>query len=338
MTPNLRIEIEKLQTRKRKAYGEVMEILKQICFDNPEMYKKEPYGRIKTIKSIEKHVNDKNLSTIEEVFDQVDDIAAMTIVCTYYDYVEETEMLIKDRFESSNVRVKKSITTGPDIKTGYWAHHLEITRKIHLKGDGEPIFEKCEVQIKTLAFDLWATYSHSEIYKPLDRRLLPSDIQSEMKFLSDQLKNIDERANVLRKKKINYVDDMIKTSVRFLYPTAKENDIISVLYLKELLASDRYRFKIQDDYACKMAYELAEKKVVLKKQLEKDLLGNKHLINIIKYAYNEIGITGDELDVIESIGFLLHLYSEVDLQKSKEKLTEFIKNKIIQKWIQRNND
>ncbi|MCK4822774.1 hypothetical protein KA005_43825, partial [bacterium] len=173
-------------------------------------------------------------------------------------------------------KVLRKYGDGPD-EDGYRGHHLEIV--VHVFYENETIRDICEVQIRTLAGDLWAVLSHRDFYKVPTQP--PLSVRNDMLTLSKQLGVVDDLAVSLRqrikdeiskearqkaKKRepekdmltpenvIDLVDKTLKEkiSVDFAYELiqyALVSDIVSLRVYKTLITSSKYRTIIENTFA-----------------------------------------------------------------------------------------
>ena len=119
-------------------------------------------SRIKTPQSIinkmkKKHyeLNYKNLAQ------KIDDIAGIRIICPFQSDIFVMKNIIE---EMENVRIieEKDYIKSPK-RSGYSAYHLIVEVPIEFKE--KILYVKVEIQIRTMAMDLWATAEHKIRYK-----------------------------------------------------------------------------------------------------------------------------------------------------------------------------
>ena len=119
-------------------------------------------SRIKTPQSIinkmkKKHyeLNYKNLAK------KIDDIAGIRIICPLQSDIFVIKNIIE---EMENVRIieEKDYIKSPK-RSGYSAYHLIVEVPIEFKE--KILYVKVEIQIRTMAMDLWANAEHKIRYK-----------------------------------------------------------------------------------------------------------------------------------------------------------------------------
>ncbi|MGG0757162.1 GTP pyrophosphokinase [Brevibacillus laterosporus] len=124
--------------------------------------------------------------------EEITDIAGIRVVCRYIDDVREVQNLLMER-EDFVVHDVKDYITNPK-ESGY--------RSIHMIGDytvyhgSEKKILPCEVQIRTLGMNFWATNEHELRYK-YDGNI-PSDVLEQLHIASTVTNQLDELMNSLR--------------------------------------------------------------------------------------------------------------------------------------------
>lgn len=118
--------------------------------------------RIKSSESIIKKMQDRNLEcTYREMIENINDIAGIRIICPLKKDIFSVRDLVK-RFPGVLVLKEKDYVTKPK-QSGYSSYHMILQVPITLSQD--VIYVKVEVQIRTLAMDLWASLEHNMKYK-----------------------------------------------------------------------------------------------------------------------------------------------------------------------------
>lgn len=169
----------------------VLETQLEIINDDFKYIKKyNPIEHIKTrIKSADSIINklykdnlDFNLDNVEEY---INDIVGVRIICAFESDVYELIEIIRN---SNIIHVinEKDFITNPK-KTGYRSYHLIVEVPVELIN--EKVMVKAEIQIRTLAMDLWASLEHKLKYKS---EYCTEDISKKLIDISSQLHVIDE--------------------------------------------------------------------------------------------------------------------------------------------------
>lgn len=118
--------------------------------------------RIKEPKSIIKKMEKKKYDkTYLSLIEKINDIAGMRIICTLKDDIFFIRDLIKQMPEL-HILKEKDYVTNPK-PSGYSSYHMIV--EVPVKLTQKTIYVKCEIQIRTLAMDFWASFEHKVKYK-----------------------------------------------------------------------------------------------------------------------------------------------------------------------------
>lgn len=118
--------------------------------------------RIKEPKSIIKKMEKKNYEkTYLNLIEKINDIAGLRIVCNLKDDIFFIKDLIKQIPEIHTLKEKDYVTNPKE--SGYSSYHIIVEVPVRLTQ--QTIYVKCEIQIRTLAMDFWASFEHKVKYK-----------------------------------------------------------------------------------------------------------------------------------------------------------------------------
>ena len=118
--------------------------------------------RIKEPKSIIKKMEKKKYKkTYLNLIDKINDVAGMRIVCTLKDDIFFIRDLIKQMSDIHVIKEKDYVTNPKE--SGYSSYHMIVEVPVRLTQT--TIYVKCEIQIRTLAMDFWASFEHKVKYK-----------------------------------------------------------------------------------------------------------------------------------------------------------------------------
>ena len=118
--------------------------------------------RIKAPKSIVKKMEKKKYKkTYYNLIEKINDIAGMRIVCTLKDDIFFIKDLVK-QIPDIHILNEKDYVTNPK-PSGYSSYHMIV--EVPVKLSQKTIYVKCEIQIRTLAMDFWASFEHKVKYK-----------------------------------------------------------------------------------------------------------------------------------------------------------------------------
>ena len=148
--------------------------------------------RIKEPKSIVKKMEKKKYDkTYLNLIEKINDIAGIRIVCTLKDDIFFIRDLVK-QIPDIHVLKEKDYVTNPK-ESGYSSYHMIV--EVPVKLTQKTIYVKCEIQIRTLAMDFWASFEHKVKYKT------QSDVNPKM---SKELVSCAKMINKFDTKMINY--------------------------------------------------------------------------------------------------------------------------------------
>lgn len=148
--------------------------------------------RIKEPKSIVKKMEKKKYDkTYLNLIEKINDIAGIRIVCTLKDDIFFIRDLVK-QIPDIHVLKEKDYVTNPK-ESGYSSYHMIV--EVPVKLTQKTIYVKCEIQIRTLAMDFWASFEHKVKYKT------KNDVNPRM---SKELVSCAKMINKFDTKMINY--------------------------------------------------------------------------------------------------------------------------------------
>lgn len=155
-------------------------------------------ARVKNPESILHKLERKKLSaTYANMFEYVNDIAGIRIVCNFKSDVYKIAQIIEN-FQDIRILNKKDFMKKPK-KSGYMSYHLILDVPVNLSSG--QINVKVEVQIRTLGMDFWASIEHKLKYK--NSNIGKSESKNLIKY-ARVINNIDDNmlmiSNKLEKK------------------------------------------------------------------------------------------------------------------------------------------
>lgn len=147
--------------------------------------------RIKSADSIIKKLhNDGYEFTIENVEKYINDVVGVRIICTFeYDIKDIVDIIRKSKLIKV-IKEKDYIKNPKEI--GYRSYHLIV--EVPVEMINEVVNVRAEIQIRTLAMDLWASLEHKLCYKS---RYCTPEIEERLTEISDELNVIDLEMNEL---------------------------------------------------------------------------------------------------------------------------------------------
>ena len=142
--------------------------------------------RIKTVDSIKKKLKKKGYRfTVKNIEEHINDIVGVRVICSFEDDVYDLVDIIRKSEILTVVKEKDYIKTPKP--TGYRSYHMIVKVPVPLINDNVEIY--AEIQIRTLAMDLWASLDHKLNYKS---DYTTKRIANKMYKISNELFKIDE--------------------------------------------------------------------------------------------------------------------------------------------------
>lgn len=142
-------------------------------------------ARIKSADSIVKKLDKNNLDfTLENVEKYINDIVGVRIICGFESDVFELIDIIRNS-NIIHILKEKDYINNPK-KSGYRSYHLVVEVPVELIN--EKVMVKAEIQIRTMAMDLWASLDHKLNYKNEYRT---ETISNRLRKISDELNRVD---------------------------------------------------------------------------------------------------------------------------------------------------
>ena len=142
--------------------------------------------RIKTLESISEKLQRRGFEvTIDNIFAQIQDVAGIRVICNYLDDIYYVRRLLT-RTESFRILREADYIQNPK-ETGYRSLHLILDVPIVIS-EGT-LHLPVEVQLRTIAMDMWASLEHELRYKS-DRNFSHSDA-NRLRLCSEAIGEID---------------------------------------------------------------------------------------------------------------------------------------------------
>lgn len=162
--------------------------------------------RIKSPKSILEKLHRKNLKLDINGVDKLCDIVGARIVV---DFIDNIYVVIEKLKENKNIKIieEKDYIKNPK-KSGYRGYHLIIEMPIYVEGNKKNI--KCEIQVRTLAIDTWASNEHKLNYK---KDSIDINTKKVLKETSEEIWKVDLKLNELYKENANITKNKNKSSI-----------------------------------------------------------------------------------------------------------------------------
>lgn len=150
-------------------------------------------SRIKNMDSARKKLNRKGYDfTPENVNNHLHDMVGFRIVCPFLNDVYKVIELIKST-TSFNIENENDYISNPK-DSGYSSYHIDVS--IPIEFNNEIINISGEIQVRTMAMDLWATLDHKIRYKISDD--IQNELSSEFLARAQDISRFDHRMQYLK--------------------------------------------------------------------------------------------------------------------------------------------
>lgn len=146
------------------------------------------YSRIKTPKSIINKLERKKLDfTLENIQNEVKDVAGIRIICDFIDDIYEIADMILKQDDIKLIDYKDYIREPKP--NGYRSYHMIVQIPVFFSQGKEDL--KVEVQLRTIAMDFWASLEHEIKYKKDLSDELIDAISSQLHECADTISHMD---------------------------------------------------------------------------------------------------------------------------------------------------
>lgn len=172
-------------------------------------------GRVKSINSILEKARRKNIS-FEDIEEKIEDIAGIRIICRFVDDIDKTINLIRQRNGKDLFILKEHNYVKNKKQSGYRSYHIVLKYPL-ITREGVH-YVNCEIQIRTLAMNLWATIEHTLKYKYNGN--IPEELKERLKASAEAAFNLDKEM------------DMIRTEILNVQISSKlKNDLVDEIFI-----------------------------------------------------------------------------------------------------------
>lgn len=218
-------------------------------------------GRVKKTDSLLKKAQEKGIDFTrdtwqEDLAREITDIAGIRVVCRYLDDVRDVLQLLTEREDIVIHDVKDYIAQPKD--SGYRSIHLVVSYTVYHGSEKKTLF--CEIQIRTLGMNFWATNEHELRYK-YDGNI-PADVRQQLYEASVITHQLDVLMNNLRQEILTptSLSSSLEDRLEEIFSLYVKQDIESAAALyREHLSG--YEDAFQDNPKFKMIYDLLGKRL-----------------------------------------------------------------------------
>jgi len=173
--------------------------LEVLSRDMSVRYRRNPIefieSRLKRPSSIARKLQKSGLEvTVENMTEHLSDIAGIRVLCAYIDDIYEIARMLAHQKDVEIITVKDYIKHPKD--NGYRSYHMIVEIPVYFSDAVRPV--RCEIQIRTIAMDFWATLDHDMQYKKQVEDA--EQIMKELKECADIIHQTDEKMMRLRER------------------------------------------------------------------------------------------------------------------------------------------
>ena len=166
-------------------------------------------ARIKSPESIVKKLKRHGFeSTIENMVNQINDIAGIRVICSFTSDIYAIAEMIRVQKDIKVIATKDYITYPKS--SGYRSYHMIVTVPVYLSD--RIVDTKVEIQIRTVAMDFWASLEHKIHYK-LEGDA-PEHIKSELIECARMVSDLDARMLSLNEEIMHMSQEKEKAALR----------------------------------------------------------------------------------------------------------------------------
>ncbi len=143
-------------------------------------------ARIKSAESMKDKLVRRDLPvTVENALSEIYDAAGIRVVCTFLDDIYWVVNMLRGQKDILVIEEKDYIRSPKP--NGYRSYHMILQVPIHLEEGNYMVY--CELQIRTIAMDCWASLEHQLKYK----KNIPNQdmIVAELKRCADEIASTD---------------------------------------------------------------------------------------------------------------------------------------------------
>ncbi|MBQ9393684.1 MAG: GTP pyrophosphokinase family protein [Oscillospiraceae bacterium] len=158
--------------------------------------------RIKTLDSIADKLRRRGYElTVDNIYAHIQDVAGIRVICNYLDDIRYLHDLLR-RSDAFRITAETDYIAAPK-ESGYRSLHLILDVPVSIS-EGT-IHLPVEIQLRTIAMDMWASLEHKLRYK--SKRELSDEQVSRLRLCSEAVAEIDrEMQNIYQGKTAEYAE------------------------------------------------------------------------------------------------------------------------------------
>lgn len=149
-------------------------------------------SRIKTMESISQKLEHKGLDlTLDNLLENIRDMAGIRVVCPFINDIYYIKSMLEQQSDVTIIKVKDYIKEPKD--SGYRSLHLIVKTPVYFADGPKDI--TVEIQIRTIAMNMWASTDHSIRYKRGSQ--ITPEVHQKMLECSELMAKTDEQMQQL---------------------------------------------------------------------------------------------------------------------------------------------
>lgn len=150
-------------------------------------------SRVKSEESMKEKLKRKGIGvTLENALERINDGVGVRIICSYIDDIYVIVELIK-KYSGIKILNEKDYIKNPK-QNGYRSYHINLEMDLDIIGKIHKV--RCEIQIRTIAMDCWASLEHELKYKKnIENQKL---IEKELRRCADDMATTDLNMQTIR--------------------------------------------------------------------------------------------------------------------------------------------
>ena len=183
---------QEVMMRYHCAILEMRTKLEVLSEDLAVRYRRNPIefieSRLKKPSSIARKLKKMGLEvTVEHMTEHLSDIAGIRVLCAYIDDIYEIARMLARQTDVRIITVKDYIKNPKE--NGYRSYHMIVEIPVFFSDKERPV--RCEIQIRTIAMDFWASLEHSLRYKAEGQ--VTEEVSRELLQTASDIAALDQR-------------------------------------------------------------------------------------------------------------------------------------------------
>lgn len=150
--------------------------------------------RLKSPQSIVNKLRKKQVDiTMDNIREYINDVAGVRVICNYINDLDRIAEILLSQDDVTLIRRKEYHKL--ETPNGYRSLHLVVSIPVYLAYERRDV--KVEIQIRTIAMDLWGSLEHELQYKNKSGAEVPKNLSERLYRCSQVLKGIDEEMQAI---------------------------------------------------------------------------------------------------------------------------------------------